>query len=58
MKLPAVFCDGCWEQYDFKTLRQWFKLDMAIHHLQHIEGRLNAQGARNAGEVRSREVPL
>jgi hypothetical protein len=50
MKLPAVFCDRCWGQYDFKTLRQWFKLDMMIRHLQHVEGRLNeVTGTRHTG---------
>lgn len=48
MRLPAVFCRRCWEQYDYKTLRQWFKLDMAIRHLHDLERRMNER-ARHAG---------
>jgi hypothetical protein len=49
MKLPAVFCTDCWQQYDFKTLRQWFKFEMVIRHLQHLEGRMNGSGTRDTG---------
>lgn len=34
MKLPATYCRRCYNSYDHLTLRQWFKLDMAIRQLQ------------------------
>lgn len=34
MKVPGTFCKRCYETFDMITLRQWFKLDMAIRQLQ------------------------
>lgn len=34
MQVPMVFCRGCFEEYDFITLRQWFKLSMVVQSLR------------------------
>jgi hypothetical protein len=39
MKLPGIFCKSCWRRYDDLTLRQWFKMDMVIAHLQELDRR-------------------
>lgn len=33
MRVPSTFCIRCYRTYDDLTLRQWFKLDMAIQQL-------------------------
>ncbi len=34
MTVAMVFCKSCFEQYDFLTLRQWYKLDAVIKAMQ------------------------
>lgn len=28
MRMPSTFCGRCFRNYDFLTLRQWYKLDV------------------------------
>jgi hypothetical protein len=46
MKIPGTFCKRCYETFDMITLRQWFKLDMAIRQLQHQEQWLGSISAK------------
>ena len=48
MRVPSTFCKKCYETFDTLTLRQWFKLDMAIRQLQAQEQWIHAATQRPA----------